>query len=290
MRNNEERTGAKFKGAEAPVPQVNTPPPPSEPSNNLLQFVAPTDFVDLPSGGKFYAEDHPLHNKECIEIRQMTAKDEDILTSQTLIQKGVAVDRLLQNLLVDNVDIDSLLVGDKNAVIMAARINGYGAQYDTKVQCPICTNYSEYSFDLNENVKFQSVDENYEDLGAKKTSSNTFMISLPASKVEVEVKLLTSGDEKKLARHVERIKKLKLPESTLTDQIKMFVTSANGETNPSVVSDFVDHMPAKDSRFLRDLYSKLIPNVDMKQSFTCFHCNSEMEMEVPFSADFFWPR
>ena len=106
----------------------------------------------------------------------------------------------------------------------------------------------------------------------------------------MEVKLLTSGEEKKLAGQAEKAKKLKLPESTLTNQMKSFIISANKETDQNMVSEYIDHMPAKDSKYLRDTYSKLVPNVDMSQSFICVHCNSEMEMEVPFSTDFFWPR
>ena len=106
---------------------------------DTLSFVVPTEFVDLPSAGRFYPPSHPLHNKEHVEIKYMTAKEEDILTSQSLLEKGLALDRLISNLLVNKkINVDSLLVGDKSAILIAARSSGYGADYETDVGCPSC--------------------------------------------------------------------------------------------------------------------------------------------------------
>ena len=133
MRNNQDRLGAVNKGEEPPVQQQ------PQQVEQTLQFVTPTEFVELPSRGKFYPEGHPLHNTEIIEIRHMTAKDEDILTSAALLKKGLAIDRFLQNIIVDkSINIADLLVGDKNAIIVASRISGYGAQYEAGISCPSC--------------------------------------------------------------------------------------------------------------------------------------------------------
>jgi hypothetical protein len=116
-----------------------------------FSFVVPTEFVELPSQGKFYPEGHPLRGARYIEIKQMTAKEEDILTSRTLLKKGVALDRVISNLIVDKrIDPDSLLVGDRNAIIIATRVSGYGNEYTTKVTCPNCATVQEYNFDLND--------------------------------------------------------------------------------------------------------------------------------------------
>ena len=115
-----------------------------------LNFVAPTEFVELPSKGLGYASDHPLSGKDVIEIRYMTAKEEDILTSATLLKKGIAVDRFMQNIICDsNINIDDLLIGDKNAILIAARASGYGAEYETQIQCPNCATKAELTFDLS---------------------------------------------------------------------------------------------------------------------------------------------
>ena len=85
----------------------------------------PTETIDLPSGGKLYPQDSPLSSGK-IEIKYMTAKEEDILTSANLIKKGVVIDRLLDSIIVtEGVGIDDLILGDKNAIMVAARILAY---------------------------------------------------------------------------------------------------------------------------------------------------------------------
>ena len=149
-RNNPERLGLPPTpdAAEdvAAAVQASTPSAPA-----TLSYVAPTEFVELPSEGKLYPSDHPLHNQETIEIRYMTARDEDILTSKALLRKGLAIDRMLQNLVIDTqVKVDDLLLGDKNAIILAARISGYGQNYETSITCPNCNTSSECAYDLTE--------------------------------------------------------------------------------------------------------------------------------------------
>ena len=138
-----------------------------------FSFVVPTDFVELPSQGRFYPEGHPLHGQDSIEIRQMTAKEEDMLTSRTLLKKGVALDRVIASLIVNKqIDPDSLLVGDRNAIIIAIRVAGYGNIYDTKVSCPSCGAKQEYSFNLNDANVY--LGEDAKDLGVKNNDNGTF--------------------------------------------------------------------------------------------------------------------
>ena len=284
MRNNEGRIGAT-QVADAPPTSVSKAP---TGDSNLLNFVIPTDFVELPSKGRFYAEGHPLYNKDHVEIRQMTAKDEDILTSRGLLQKGIAIDRLIESLLINkSVGCSSLLVGDKNAIMMTARISAYGSEYKTAVRCPICTQSSEHGFDLN-NITFQTPEDNESE--ATLTSNSTYLVALPASKAKVEVKFLTSAEEKKLVELSERKKQRNMLDTPVTDQLKTFIVSINGVADKADISGFVDNMPARDSRFLRTEYMKLVPNVDLTQDFVCKHCLSESTMEVPFTTEFFWPR
>ena len=131
-----------------------------------FSFVVPTEFVELPSQGRFYPQGHPLHGQDSIEIRQMTAKEEDMLTSRTLLKKGVALDRVISSLIVNKaIDPDSLLVGDRNAIIISTRVSGYGNMYETKVSCPACGTTQEYSFDLNQANIYDG--EDARDLGVK---------------------------------------------------------------------------------------------------------------------------
>lgn len=277
MSRNEERLGAKDQaGAEAP---------PTTSNNSILDFVLPTEFVDLPTKGKFYPEEHPLHNQESIEIRYMTAKDTDILTSKTLLKKGVALDRVLQNIIVDpRIKVDDLFLGDKNAIVVAARINGFGAEYNAKVNCPSCGATGECNFNLNE-IEPKLADEDFEI-----SPEGTFKILLPKTGVEAECRLLTSNDEQIIFKRNEKRKKKNLLESSLTDQYKLFIVSLNGVSERGLVEKFVDAMPALDSSYLRKVYSRVAPNLEMKQDYTCPSCDADTLVDIPFSANFFWPE
>ena len=180
MRDNSKRTSA----AADPTPAV-----PEVDNKQMLDFSTPTEIVDLPSKGKFYSEAHPLHNKESVEIRYMTAKDEDILTSPSLLKKGLAIDRLLQNVIVDKrINVGSLLSGDKNAILVASRINGFGSSYTTKVTCPACATVGENTFDLSE-VEHIILDDTG-DYDISPTQDGTFIVKLPRTGFEVELRLL----------------------------------------------------------------------------------------------------
>ena len=282
-RNNEDRTGAR---AAAPPPPVMEKPGSTE---NAFSFAMPTEIVELPSRGKYYSDDHPLYGVDSIEIRYMTAKDEDILTSRSLLRKGIAIERMLQNIVVDkSINIDDLLIGDKNALIVAARITGYGSQYDTKIGCPACASVVNYTFDLSDrNLDYGSEVENHE---ASETENGTFLIDLPISKVKLELRLLTSTDEKKLMDLTEKRRKHNLPDAVLTDQFGLMIVSVNGDSSPNTINSFIEVMPALDSHQVRNTYAAVMPNVNLNQQFTCSACGHKEEVDLPFTADFFWPK
>ena len=299
-RNNEERLGMPSPGAkhaaEAPPVFNSLPTPEQSPQENSLSYVSPTELVELPSQGKLYPEDHPLHGVKEIELKEMTAKEEDLLTTESLIKKGVVFDRLLKNLLVDkSIKIDELLVGDKNALLIAARISGYGNMYPTGVSCPVCGDEDkDYEFDLAACPAKGPIDlEKVEDKEIKQLVSEgeagKYFITLPKSRVTVEVKLLTSMDEVTLNRTQEMKRKKKLPVHPLTDHLKRIIVSVNGVTDYMQIESFVETMPASDSRFFRKAFSQLTPNIELKQDFVCRECEYEQELEVPFSTRFFWP-
>ena len=277
---NSERLGA-------PTPEDTAATPAAVTTSDIFSFVTPTEFVDLPSQGRFYTGDSPLAGVDSVEIRHMTAKEEDILTSEALLRKGLALDRMLQSLLIDKtVDLDDFLIGDKNALVVAARITGFGSDYVTQVSCPSCTRVNETSFDLEElNLYYADTvpDE------VETTDSGTFTFTLPTTGVTVEVCLLTSGEEKRLSASVEKKKKLNLPDSRSTDLLKAVITSLNGVTDLSMIARFVDLMPARDSRHLRQVYEILKPDVDMSHEFTCEACSYGGKVVMPLTAEFFWP-
>jgi len=251
-----------------------------------FSFVVPTEFVELPSQGKFYPQGHPLHGQDSIEIRQMTAKEEDMLTSRTLLKKGVALDRVIANLIVNKgIDPDSLLVGDRNAIIIATRVSGYGNIYETKVACPACGTTQEYSFDLNRANIYDG--EDARDLGVKANDDGTFNVSLPRTGVDVQFRLLNGRDEKTFLSGMQNDRKTKA-EKNITRQIAAIVVSLNGDNSMQAKQYFIDNVPSIDSRHLRLAYRLAAPNVDLTQHFQCGECSHEQDMEVPLTADFFW--
>jgi len=268
------------------VQQPDTAPPPQTVNEGGFSFVVPTEFVELPSEGKYYPEGHPLYGETSIEIKQMTAKEEDILTSRTLLKKGVALDRVLASVIVDkSIDPDSLLVGDRNAIIIATRVSGYGNNYSTKVTCPACGEVQEYAFDLN-NAEFYSGGDGT--LGVVNNNNGSFDVILPKTGVTASFRLLTGYDEKSLMSGSELDKKQKV-ERNVTRQLSSMLVAANGDTSAQAINYLVDNLPSIDSRHLRLAYRQTAPNIDLTQNFECSACDHEQDMEVPLSADFFWP-
>ena len=297
MSRNQNRTGlpedAFEHQQESPAPIMGSPPgTPHAPANApAFNWATPTEFVKLPSAGMFYPEDHALHHVDIVEIRYMTAKEEDILTSRSLLKEGLALDRMLQNLFIDPaIRVADLLVGDKNALLVAARRTGYGASYDTKVECPSCNVTDEFSFDL-EDPPVNNFRENIENAeGVTLTENKTFVMTLPMTGVTVECRLLFGSDEVALAKQAERKSKRKQDDTTTTDVFRAYIVSVNDDPSPILKETLIQNMPARDARYLRKMYVSLVPNIDMTQSYACGNCGHEADMEVPLSVDFFWPE
>ena len=273
-RNNEDR----LMGGHKPTPSEEVPQ-----MANPMDFVTPTEIVDLPSKGR-YPEGHPLHGSETVEIKHMTAKDEDILTNRSMLKKGVAIDRLLQNLLKDkSIDARSLFVGDRNAILIHARASAYGQDYKTKVQCPSCGEKSKFKFDLGDHHVYHGDD--WEDFEIIETPQGTFKTKLPLSTIVAEFRPLTGLDELLLIKE----QKGKDIENIITKQMKMFTVSFNGYTEDNVIAHVADNMVAGDSRYYRECFNLISPDVRIEGNFECRHCGHEEVMQVPFGADFFWP-
>jgi hypothetical protein len=297
-RNNKDRLGVGdlHSGAEVPPLDYSTPtqaksaPIEAPRSSSPLSFVSPTEFVELPSGGKFYDQDHPLHGQDVIEIKHMTTKEEDILSSSTLLKQGKALDRLLQQIIVEGgIDSDNLLIGDRNALLVAARKSGYGSLYSTQTPCPSCQENIRYDWDLDEAVKITGAEP--DPAVATETNSGTYVIhKLPVTGWDVEVRPLTGKDEKSMMKSAEARKKQNLPEDTLSTQMSLFIVSISGVTDRLQIIEAISKLPARDARYLRGTYKKIMPNIDIRQNFACPNCDYSGDMEVPFTTDFFWPQ
>lgn len=291
-RNNQDR----FSGA---PPQLDNIPEqvqqsmsaPVERQPQHMQFAVPTEFVDLPSKGKFYPEGHPLRNRDSVEIKFMTAKEEDILSSTNLIKKGVVFERLLQSVMVERINPNDLLIGDKNALLVSTRINGYGPDYQTDVKCPSCLESSRYEFDLNNLTSKVNVNEEYiNSMNVEETERGTFKIHLTRLNHTIEVKPLNGHDEKRIANLSNIKTKNNFVEGVVTDTLKTFIVSVNGDTNPATIGVFVDSLPARESRQIRTIYKHIVPKIEILSPYSCAKCGYEQELEVPINSNFFWPN
>lgn len=240
----------------------------------------PSEVVDLPSKGVFYPEGSPLRSGK-IDIYLMTAKHEDILTSSNLIQKGVVLDKLMDALIATKgVKSSDLLIGDLNAVMVAARILGYGKDYVTNIRCPVCGETKTHNIDIS-------------DLGfVNEPTAGTperMTITLPVSNATVELKFLTRGDEKKIEDEVKGLKKISNDAGSITANLRAIIKSVNGDSSPTAIWKFVDGLLVKDSRYLRAEYAKVLPDVNFNVTVTCDCSDTPIEVRLPIGTDFFWP-
>ena len=284
MSRNNDRLGSSHKVASDPDPQLT-----HTAENNDFSFIIPTELVDLPTKGIHYGETHPLHGCDSIEIKQMTAKEEDMLTSRTLLKKGVALDRVISSLIVNKaIDPDSLFVGDRNALIIAARVSAYGNQYETKVSCPGCGASQENSFDLNQVQTYEGEDS--EAYVTAENGNGVFTTKLPKTALNITFKLLTGADERRLLAGIEQDRKNKnVHERAISRQLVNMIVAVNGNTTQEALQYVVENIPSADARHLRNAYKAVNPNIDLTQYFECSECDYESDLEVPLTSDFFWP-
>lgn len=246
----------------------------------------PTEIIDLPSKGWFYPEGHPLSSGK-IEMKYMTAKEEDILSSPNLIKQGVVIDKLLQSLIVTKINYNDLLTVDKNAIFIAARILGYGNDYEVEITCPSCSAKGKHHIDLSE-FEDKSIDWSLFTKG-----QTTFNFTLPASKKELTLKFLTHGDEKAIEEDVKSLKKLTKivgVDPELTTRLKHLIVAVDGDQTKSVINKTVDTMLSRDSLALRQFLKQVTPDIDSTFAYACPSCDYEVEkMVMPIGVSFFWP-
>jgi len=238
------------------------------------KFKLPTETIELPSRGLLYPEGSELA-KGTIEMKYMTAKEEDILTNQSYIKNGTVLDKLLKSLIASPINYDELLIGDKNAIMVAARILGYGSEYSFEYLG------EPHTVDLSQIENKEIKEELF------KNRTNEFTFTLPKSKNTVTFKLLTHKDEQNINRELEGLKKINKDASPeLSTRLKYIITSVEGSRETKDIRDFVDnYLLAQDSRALREYIKEVQPDVDL----TFFPDGSSNRINIPVGVSFFWP-
>ena len=240
----------------------------------MSEFKLPTEVIELPSKGLLYPEGSELA-KGTLEMKYMTAKEEDILTNQSYIQKGTVLDKLMKSLIISKINYDELLIGDKNAIMVAARILGYGKDYSFSVLG------EDHTVDLSTLENKPLNEELFKD------GENNFEFTLPHSGNRVTFKLLTHKDEQDINRELEGLKKINKDNSPeLTTRLKYLITSVEGKTEKKDIREFVDnYLLARDSRALREYIKEIQPDVDL----TFFPTGESNRINIPIGVSFFWP-
>ena len=245
-----------------------------------------SEEITLPSKGKLYPAESPL-SKGKVEIKEMTAREEDILTSRKLISDGQVIDRLLQSLIVTPIDYTELLTGDKNAIMVAARVFGYGKDYKVDVECPDCKAKNNIVVDLT------TLTEKDIDMKDWEQGVNEFSFELPVSKVGITFRLTTHKIEKDIDNELKSLKKIAAKtgiDSEITTRLRNVITAVNGDSESKTIRNFVDNdLLARDSFGLREHIKTISPDIDMDIMFTCNSCGYEELMMMPMDVGFFWP-
>lgn len=246
----------------------------------------PTEIVDLPSKGYFYAPDDPL-SKGSVELKMMTAKEEDILTNESFFKKGIVLDKLLESLIIDkNIKIDNFLTGDKNALFIAARRLAYGDSYGPiEVTCNACREKNDVTIDLSE-IKTKEYD-----FSNKQKGVNFFEFVLPYSKRVLKVKILSNKDDAEIENELKGLAKIGKTSSEVTTRLKHIIVSVDGNNDKAYIRQFVDNeLLSRDSIELRKFIRSMSPDIDLNFNFVCEHCQAEERVGVPMTVQFFWPE
>ena len=241
----------------------------------------PTEVIDLPSGGKLYEKDSPLAEGK-LELKYMTTREEDILMSENLITQGVVIDKLLDSLIVTKgVKQEQLVLGDKNAVLVAARILAYGPHYTCEVANPNNLEQKiEHTFDLTECPFKEAVD-------GVDYSNNSFDYETPVGKNKIKFKLLTGVEEKLIEKDLEQSKKVGY-NSEITTRLRYTITEVDGDNKPETISVFSQNMLARDSMALRNYIQEISPDIDLTSEIQIG--GEAVSVSIPLTVEFFWPK
>lgn len=257
----------------------------------VSEYKFPTEIIELPSKGLIYPQDNPLSSGK-VEMKYMTAREEDILTTQSYVRDGTVLDRLFKSMIMGNgnglsVKYDDLVVGDKNAIMVAARILGYGKDYQISINDPFSNKQQKETIDLT-----QFENKEYDGSNQTELHKNEFSYTLPNSQRVVVFKLATEASEKYVKRQLDISKKSKDKTSReLSTRLKSVILSVDGEVDKKYISDFVDNeLFAVDSKELRRYIKEISPDIDLTYEFISDETGERREMTLPIQASFFWPE
>jgi hypothetical protein len=259
--------------------------------NNIMKddfgWEVPVESVPLPSKGVIYSPNSILHGKETLQIKAMTAQEEDILMSPALAKDGSTIIHLIKSCLIDkSIDVNELIAGDRNALMISIRVTGYGTHYPININCENCSKLNEVDVDLS-TLEIKRLNISPIEIG-----KNEFSFDLPVMKKQVIFKYLNANDDKNRQAKVDFIEKHSqgLRTNNVTSFLEESIVSIDGIKDKNKIVHFVKNMPAFDSKSLRKYINENAPGINMKQECTCSYCGHKNEFNLPINSNFFWPR
>lgn len=247
------------------------------------EFPFPTEIISLPSKGLVYPESNPLSKGE-ITVKLMTAKEEDILSNQSLIKKGLQLDKLLESIVVEpGVNVDDLTIGDKNAILIASRVLAFGPEYTVTIQDPFDKEETEVTIDLSK-IKIKEIDESL------LNRNNEYPFTLPVSKTQIKFKLLTHRDETIINKDIEASQKTLKQANEITTRYRRIIVEVDGSRDAGTISNFVaNRLLAGDSKALRKHINQISPDLDLKFDYISPVTGETEALRIPFGVSFFYP-
>lgn len=248
------------------------------------QYRGMTHYVELPSAGKHYPEGHPLHGIDKVEIKMLTTKEEDILTNTSYIENGVVINKLIEEILLIDLESKDLHDADQMAILIAARIEAYGQHYPIEILCSNCGEYFSHDLDLT--------DFGFGEMGdiAEQTEVGTYVVFLPKSEKTVEFKHLLPKDVATIEKTVDKMKKLNIKTNFNTEFYRRIILSVDGDANKGVITELIDNLRIMDSRKIFAAYTDSLPSMDTSYKCDCSHCGHANEGGMPVQASFFFPK
>lgn len=246
----------------------------------------PVESVPLPTRGLIYPPTSIFSNKESIDIRAMTAREEDILTSRAYLKKGTVVNELIKSCMIEKgADPSDLISGDRNALMVAMRITGYGSAYRVEATCPSCGVSGPQTFDLG-NLSIKRLE-----IEPARMGENAFRFELPVTRKNVVFRFLTGHDQEDISAQTAKMRSYMpdAPEPTVTLYLEKAIVSIGDITDRTKIGMFVKNMPAQDSRLLRKHIRESEPGIDMTNEMTCASCGEASRVEMPIGPTFLWP-
>ena len=279
------------KRTSVPKPQAPTRPsvptaPQGRPNPFGVSFVIPTEIVSLPTKGRYYDPQSPMFNRDRVEIKQMTAKQEEILSNLAYLEDGSMITRLISSILIDtSIDANEIMPADQNAIVIAARRTSYGNEYEVEQKCPHCKGDHIFKFDLQKTTIKDTIPEDVRIL----EDSGYFEFEMPQTGLKTVIKVLSSADEEYLREQNEKAAKLKIQNSETINFLRRVIISVNGITDSALLNELYEVLPVLDIRKVKKTLRDVTPSLDTSQEVACSGCGMTTESEVPFSLGFFWP-